>query len=146
MKHLALIPAIALLALSASAEAGRGHGGKKMLERLDSDGDGLVSLAEFQQKESRFMAMDADEDGGVSREEMQAHIAAKSEERAARKAKRRAAKAARMEEKFGAADADGNGLVTAEEAHLAAFNRLDANGDGHIDADELKSRRGKRRQ
>ena len=42
---------------------------------MDSDGDGTISLQEFQAAHERiFKAMDADKDGTVSFEEMQAFM------------------------------------------------------------------------
>jgi len=55
---------------------GGGHGGPgaAMLDSADTDGDGLLSKAEFVAvHEKRFAEMDANNDGKVSRDEMKAH-------------------------------------------------------------------------
>ena len=45
----------------------------KMLERLDADGDGALSLAEMPDRAERgFDRLDADDDGAVTREEFEA--------------------------------------------------------------------------
>ncbi len=52
---------------------GPGAGGRgAMFERMDADGDGKLSAAEFPGREEMFARLDADGDGFVSREEMQA--------------------------------------------------------------------------
>ena len=56
---------------------GRGHGmvARIIFSLMDADGDGTVSLQEFQAAHERiFKAMDADHDGTVSFEEMQAFM------------------------------------------------------------------------
>lgn len=92
--------AVAAAALSFSAlahDAGTPHfrdGRGGMLQRLDTDGDGLVSLQEFQAAgEARFAQLDADGDGYVSKAEFDAlHMA-----------------------RFSALDANGNGVIDADE-------------------------------
>lgn len=75
--------AAALMATSAFAEhhegmhdgeGKKGHKGGKMFMHMDTDGDGVVSKAEFLAKsEERFAKMDADGDGKVTQEEAKAH-------------------------------------------------------------------------
>ena len=76
MKHLFLMAA-AILGLSIASNAAiadnHGHGDKKgkMMEKVDTDGDGKVSKEEFMAKhEKMFTKMDADGDGYLSKEEM----------------------------------------------------------------------------
>ncbi|MCB1681521.1 MAG: EF-hand domain-containing protein [Rhodospirillales bacterium] len=90
MKKLLMLSALALVMTAGSAFAGPGEGGdgprhmkkgprhekmlEKMFEKNDKDGDGTISLEEFQQSnEERFKAMDADGDGKVTKEEAKAH-------------------------------------------------------------------------
>ena len=52
----------------------------KMFEKMDTDGDGAISLEEHSAKaERRFKKMDADGDGKVTREEIKSHHAAMKE-------------------------------------------------------------------
>jgi Ca2+-binding EF-hand superfamily protein len=59
-------------------EYGRPHGGMMMrmlFAMMDSDGDGTVSLQEFQAAHERiFKAMDANKDGRLTVEEIQAFM------------------------------------------------------------------------
>lgn len=77
MKKL-FLAAVAISALSIGATAaiaddhhgGHGHKGK-MMERVDTNGDGQISKAEFMAKhEGKFVKMDANSDGFISKEEM----------------------------------------------------------------------------
>ena len=52
------------------------HDGKKhsYMEKVDTDGDGAISKAEFlASKEARFDKMDADSDGLITKDEMKAY-------------------------------------------------------------------------
>ena len=74
-----LLSAIAISALSIGANAamaehheGGDHKGK-MMERIDTDGDGVISKAEFMAKhEEKFAKMDSDGDGNLTKDEMEA--------------------------------------------------------------------------
>lgn len=105
------------------------------LSQFDADGDGVVTLAEIQQKrKAEVSALDANNDGKISAEEManaeMARIRPGVEARAAARVK--------------ALDVDGDGLLSAAElaapgAGMAMFSRMDANGDGSISPDEMKA-------
>lgn len=72
--------AVALGLASGAAIAGHHEGGKhegprgeKMMERIDTDGDGVISKAEFMAKhEEKFTQMDTNGDGSLSKDEMEA--------------------------------------------------------------------------
>ena len=74
-----LLSAIAISALSIGANTamadhhkGGDHKGK-MMERIDTDGDGVISKAEFMAKhEEKFAKMDTDGDGNLTKDEMEA--------------------------------------------------------------------------
>jgi hypothetical protein len=70
----AMVGAFALTSTAAIAEHHEGGNYKgKMMERVDTDGDGQVSKAEFMAKhEEMFTKMDTNSDGFVSPEEMKA--------------------------------------------------------------------------
>ena len=113
-----------------------GKGGKqpspdRMIQRLDSDGDGLVSFEEFQLPEKRRGAdrldeADADGDGNVSRAEMEAQLNAHLE-----------AVKAKAEARFEQADINDDGFITPEERTQVAFQVLDINDDGYLSPEEL---------
>jgi Ca2+-binding EF-hand superfamily protein len=121
-------PAMAQPPRAAGAET-RKDTGSWMLQRYDADGDGVISLQEFQAAgDAMFAQLDADGDGRISAEEFAAFE------------RRHARGFARM-------DADGDGYVTKAEfddARMARFNALDVNGNGVIDADELPARKGRK--
>jgi len=108
-----------------SASAGE-HGGKwrgtggavdaDLFERLDEDGDGLLSKAEFDASKIRearresmqewvFARLDRDGSGGISRDELPD-----------------------MSRRLEAMDADGDGTVTREEARAHHMSRRDEKG------------------
>lgn len=63
-------------------------GGKKggMLQKLDTDGNGEISKAEFLTgQEAKFKEMDSNGDGSVSKEEAKAHKDARKEKRKERR-------------------------------------------------------------
>ena len=105
---------------------------ERIIERLDVDGDGLISQDEFQPPaRDGKKHIDTNEDGAVSTSELMAHQLKMTQRMQERHEK--------MLEHFEAADADADGLVTPEEARLAAFNRADEDADGYLSAAELKN-------
>lgn len=145
MKQLSVLSVFALgVAVSAAVLARTPGGG---FERLDTDGDGLVSQMEFAERETRrgpriFDHADADGDGAVSLDEMQAAIDERADERHAMASEH-------MRTLFEEMDGNEDGFVTREEAEAHAFARADANGDGFIseeEAREMHERRGGRQE
>ncbi|WP_447726348.1 hypothetical protein [Sphingomonas koreensis] len=129
-----------------------GMGGERMLARIDTNGDGLISKAENRAAtEARFSRMDANGDGTIGADER-----GKGMGKWKRGGGRRGGDA--MPEgghgpdgmKHGSmkhggmkADANGDGVITRAEfdAHNAArFAAMDANKDGKIDTSELPQR------
>lgn len=115
-----------LLAGIAFAQGRRGDDGadvwKALAERYDRDGDGRIAAAEYTRGEEKFARLDRDRDGALTAADF-----AGRRRGASRFAGLRAARAA---------DADGDGVVTAAEwkAWLAT---LAPAGDGTIGADTL---------
>lgn len=110
---------------------------EEMFAQIDADGDGKVTRDEMEAfRAARFAAADSDEDGKLSQDEMTAA-------RDTRRIERMRGMVARM-------DTDGDGLLSAEE--LAAgqpqrgpqtmFDRMDADGDGALTLDEMQQARG----
>lgn len=139
-----------------------GNRAQRMIERLDTDNDGKVSLDEFKvQASTAFKTFDADGNGEVSKEELKARRQAFREARKAwRDAKadsekaeaRDAMKAAGPGMLHGAgrmferADTDKNGTLNEAEATAAAetiFKRRDKNSDGFIETAEFSLMDGK---
>ncbi len=126
---------LCFLGANAFAEGGKA---KRMFERADANGDGMISFDEFQGKKPREPRADLDGDGQVTREEMNEHASAKGD-----------AILEKANEHFSRMDINGDDVITAEEAKEAAFNRLDKDQDGYLTPKELKrakKRRHDRRQ
>ncbi len=127
---------LAIIAGAACAQPAPGKGG-----RLDTNGDGKVTLAEFKTgRTTQMMRMDADRDGKVSKAEFQAGMAArKARAEAKGKEGKRGGDGSRM---FGMMDGNTDGaLDKAELGKLAErrFGRMDADGDGILTAAERQS-------
>lgn len=103
----------------------------RMLKKMDTDGDGKISSAEFQAAAAaRFAAIDTQGTGKVTAEQIANSKPAS--ERAEKFAEREVAKIGT------------NGVVTKDQylaAAQARFAKLDKNGDGYVTADELPAGR-----
>jgi Ca2+-binding EF-hand superfamily protein len=133
----------------AGADAKPRQGGSWLLQRYDADGDGTITLQEFQSRgAATFAQLDADGDGRLSAEELAAagrgggrHGMSRGEAPSQQDAEQRQA---RMRDRgFARMDADGDGFVSRaefDEARVSRFNALDANGNSTIDADEIPVR------
>jgi Ca2+-binding EF-hand superfamily protein len=129
--------------LAQSAPAPSSDRAAKMQEhfsKLDKNGDGAISRDEAagnKRLAKEFDEIDANKDGKLTQEEMQAHRAAM-----------RTRQTARFEERFKAADKNGDGAISKDEAvnmpGLAKhFDQLDVNHDGKLTREELQAARGK---
>lgn len=145
------------------AHAGGGFG----IARLDTDGDGRISRVELEQaaqaRQERagrrgegprrmhgmrgggwllenFDAIDANRDGHIVRAELRAWHEAQRPQREAERERR-------FQQRFDAADLNGDGLLGRVEVQekmprlAASFNWLDENGDGFLSREELRPRR-----
>jgi Ca2+-binding EF-hand superfamily protein len=133
--------AMAAAGVARAGEAGSGRLTERLLQRMDTDGDGALSAAEGEAAaEKMFDRLDANGDGVLTKDEFMARKGGKqlSAEQRQRLDDRRA-------RRFAAMDKDGDGQVSAAEFFAAAqqrFTAADANGDGRVTQDELRSRRG----
>lgn len=124
IKTTALILAILSgTALPALAE-GRGERQRPDFAQLDTDGDGVVSVAELEAKRAeRLAGVDADGDGIVSAEELA-----------------RAHQIRRAERMIARMDKNGDGLLQLDELQGRGPDpaKLDANGDGVVSEEEFR--------
>lgn len=104
---------------------------------VDADKDGKITPEEMQAfRAAEIAGLDADGDGLITEAELAAHITAQMSERAAEMAKQRIA----------AHDTDGDGALSAAEMSqppmpVGMFGRLDADGDGAVSQEEVDSAR-----
>lgn len=114
--------------------------GERIMEELDTNGDGQIAKSEVEAKRaSAFAEADANGDGAVSQSEFSAFTEAKREEK---RAEREAAMFSRL-------DTDGDGVVSDAEFNtreMKMFERVDADGDGVISEEEMEEMRGKARR
>lgn len=117
----------------AAAERHGGHGKGHMMEKLDTNGDGQISRAEVDAlKAERFSRADANSDGSLTMDEMEAFHEAERERR----------KEERKQRRFERRDANGDGVISADEFDSRGdrmFDRVDANDDDVITKDEMKA-------
>lgn len=145
MKQPIFICALATILLAPVAAADPGERRKgRMLDRMDANDDGQITLDEFRGPGRRGAGLpghaDSDGDGNISIDELNLHL----DEREVRQTERMAEARARTTEHFAAADSNGDGMVTPEEARAGAFARLDSNGDGALTREEMRAAKGKR--
>lgn len=111
--------------------------GDRIIDRLDTDGDNLISLEEFRFPSGRGNMLlnkaDLNDDGEITLDEA---LEASSQRMAERQKK--------MQTKLTAMDTNADGVITAEEIRAHAFNRIDQDNDGFLSAEEF--RRGKHHQ
>lgn len=135
-----LLTAAAASADPASAPATGARPGAPGPQGLDINADGLITLDEAQvhpRFAARFGEIDANRDGQLDAGEMNAH-----------RERMRAEKRVRAEERWQAADKDGDGLISRDEAAAMPrmaerFGQFDANSDGRVSRDEVRQARGR---
>jgi Ca2+-binding EF-hand superfamily protein len=145
----ALGAAILLAALvDASASDKRGDRADRMWQELDADKDGRISKAEADAGKrghlsEHFSEIDSNQDGFVTREEMQA-------KRAAMRSQMRD----KAQQKWQEADLNSDGQLSLDEAQAKLprvaqrFNELDGDKNGYLTQEELRAghRGGKHRK
>jgi len=127
--------ALASLVAVAAAQAGDVTPMHPAGHHMDANGDGMISRDEAKASprlSETFDAWDTNKDGTLDQAEMTAH-------RDAMRGEMRA----KANERWTAADTDGNGSLSREEAkasmpHLADnFDKMDGNQDGQLSRDEM---------
>ena len=126
---------LAAMLIAVTAPAGATSPTKPNCYTADANQDGVVSREEAQSNprlEGQFDAADANKDGQLDTAEMEAY-----------RATVRAEARARAQERWTAADKDGDGALSREEAQASMprmaenFDKLDANGDGRVERGEM---------
>lgn len=130
-----LTPVAALATPQGGGHEGRDMSGR-MLERIDKNGDGLISrdeVAGMPRMAERFDQLDGNGDGVLDKSEL-----GKVRDRVRGELRERA------EDRFEDTDANGDGAIDLAEAQAAAqrratdmFERLDADGDGRLTREEM---------
>ncbi|MEM7445600.1 MAG: EF-hand domain-containing protein [Pseudomonadota bacterium] len=147
----ALIGATAISGFALASERGdrggerHGHRGSPeervtmIMERFDADGDGQITVEEVEAyRAARFEAADTNGDGVIDEAEFQAAAEARAMERVAERAG----------EMFARIDEDGDGQLTQDDVsgrEGRLFEHADENGDGILTEDELLNERPNRR-
>ncbi len=131
--------AVACLSGPVFAQAGPGA----LFDRFDADGDGAVTYEEVQAWRTRFFTTaDADENGFLTSEEMQA-VRDQAAAAGAGGQRRGPRRGGRGGDPITRLDADGDGQLSRAEfvdAPFPALERFDRNEDGRLTRDELPGR------
>ncbi len=140
-----MLSALATIAGTSMASAQPNGGGR--FAKIDSNGDGVVTLQEFESRAmTRFDKADANKDGKITPEERKAAFEAFKAERAAEKGERaeRGDKGPRGERgDKGPRGEHPHANKTFTKAEVSAkvkehFTKLDKNSDGKLTQDEMK--------
>lgn len=134
-----LFALVGLLAAAAAAQAGSDDSHRHKMTAVDADGDGVVTRDEAKGHPwlaDKFDSIDANKDARLDKDEL-----------AAMRDAHRDQMQERGEERWKAADTDGNGSISRSEAEAAKswvagqFDKLDADKDGQLTRDEMMAAR-----
>lgn len=123
-----MISAAAVLALGMAAPA------MASMAKMDSNGDGKVSLQEMQAKKlAKTMRLDANGDGRLTKAEYSARMMQRYQAKGMDQARAQA----KIDKLFAKEDLNQDGVLSADEIRQATarrFARIDAQGSGYIPA------------
>lgn len=132
MKRSALIAALLLGLAPLSAAHGQDVPGQRILQRVDTNGDGAISKDEMiAARERLFKKLDRNGDGVIDEKEIEGARDAIMD--------RADAAQARLGNRWRRMDTNGDGKVSEEEFRnrTPLFDLADRNGDGKLSADEI---------
>jgi len=154
MQKLTWAASLGILGLSTSLLAADDNGVSRIgLEALDTNGDGVISFAEFQESDrSRLSRIDTDQNGVLTideflnarpvgnrrRQEQQEEQSNTNGDASERRAAMREMMAQRATERFNELDVNGDETVTLAEFQEASFDMMDRDGDGVLSESELR--------
>jgi EF hand len=164
MNKLSRVIAMSIFGLSSSAFAADDDSPhNRILNSLDTDGDGSVNFEEFQARGAEQLTrLDSDGNGALTLDELLNARPGRgpenrgsgngdraertpSEEQLARMEERRAKMIERATARFHEMDVDGDDVVSLMEFQEANFLELDTDNNGLLSAQELRPERGGRR-
>ncbi len=147
MKNTALIASLGLAIIAGGAVAsnddvgGKPHRPHHSFEELDANGDGKLMKEEMEaHMQARFEGADTDGDGALSKEELLTRV----KERRAKRAEKY------IDHMLERHDADGDGALSMDEMKARGegkmFARMDADKDGAISKEEFETMRAKHKK
>ncbi|WP_027052389.1 EF-hand domain-containing protein [Mesorhizobium erdmanii] len=132
MKRSALIAALLMGLTPLGAAQAQDMPGQRILQRIDTNGDGAISKDEMAAARERlFKRLDRNGDGVIDEKEIESARQA-IEDRAE-------VAQARLANRWRRMDANGDGKVSEQEfaSSMPLFDLVDRNGDGKLSADEI---------
>ena len=163
MEKLKLIISLLFAGISSGISSGSLAANKSMppiFESLDTNADGVISFVEFQRSDINALArLDTDQNNMLTLDEFlnarpsrglragsrgnNANAGDDDDKFNERRRRMRERITARVTQRFHAMDLDNNGIVALDEFQEANFERMDRDGDGVLNAEELKPPRRK---
>ncbi len=148
---------MATLVITGLSQAAAAQDHKNPMELMDTDNNGTISFAEFQENSSDLLTrVDADGDGQLSLDEFLSQRSKRGQrpDGQGRKANdgdesqkpTKEERVERMTMQFQEMDLNGDEVISLLEFQEASFLRMDRDNNGALDASELRPPRGARQQ